>query len=184
MDIPADEISHLSVNGLSRRKTLQLLGAVMAMAGLGLPSRGAAADIGSGQMATLAAMAETIIPRTDTPGAIDAGVPQVLSLLFQRALSAPHRAALLAVIDEVEHVAQGKLGRPFHEAPGVDQHQIMAAFDASNRSDAAYARLKGLILSAYYLSEPGATIELRFEEVPGAWEPRVVMNADTRTWAI
>jgi len=38
-------------------------------------------------------------------------------------------------------------------------------------------------MTGYYLSEPGATQELRYELVPGVWEPAVKMGPDTRAWA-
>ena len=41
-----------------------------------------------------------------------------------------------------------------------------------------------LVFALYYLSEAGATQELRYEHVPGAWEPSIPVTADTRGWAI
>lgn len=35
----------------------------------------------------------------------------------------------------------------------------------------------------YYYSQVGATQELRYELVPGAWEPSVPITAATRAWA-
>ena len=50
--------------------------------------------------------------------------------------------------------------------------------------DPAYGKFKALVLALYYLSEAGATQELRYEHVPGAWEPSLPVTADTRGWAI
>ena len=40
---------------------------------------------------------------------------------------------------------------------------------ASRAHDGAYRKFKWLVLIGYYHSEVGATHELRFELVPGAW---------------
>jgi hypothetical protein len=46
-----------------------------------------------------------------------------------------------------------------------------------------YAALKDLLINLYYLSEPGATVELRYEHVPGVWEASTPITAETRAWA-
>ena len=51
-------------------------------------------------------------------------------------------------------------------------------------ADPAYKKFTGLILSLYYISEPGATQELRYEHVPGVWEPSIAVTADTRGYAL
>jgi hypothetical protein len=50
--------------------------------------------------------------------------------------------------------------------------------------DGVYARFKELVLTLYYLSEPGATQELRYELSPGKWDGWTEMTPDTRAWAV
>jgi len=47
----------------------------------------------------------------------------------------------------------------------------------------AYARFKELLMSAYYLSEVGATQELRLEEVPGPFRGDIPVSEVGRSWA-
>jgi len=47
-----------------------------------------------------------------------------------------------------------------------------------------YIRLKDLVLTTYYLSEPGATRELRFELIPGTWDASMPLGNDRRAWAV
>jgi gluconate 2-dehydrogenase gamma chain len=51
-------------------------------------------------------------------------------------------------------------------------------------NDPAYRRFKELTLTLYYLSETGATKELRYELIPGKWEPATTVGTDTRGWAV
>ena len=68
--------------------------------------------------------------------------------------------------------------------PAARQLELVTAFDRAKLADPAYRKFKNLILSLYYISEPGATQELRYEHVPGAWEPNNPVTLDTRAWAI
>jgi hypothetical protein len=47
-----------------------------------------------------------------------------------------------------------------------------------------YTRLKDLVLTTYYLSEPGATKELRYELIPGVWDASMPLGKDRRAWAV
>ena len=61
---------------------------------------------------------------------------------------------------------------------------MLKAHDAANfKADSDYTRLKELLCVLYYFSKPGATEELRYEHVPGAWEPSIPLTRATRTWA-
>lgn len=126
----------------------------------------------------LAEVTEIIIPRTDTPGARDAGVPEAFDTLMTNWASPGRQAEFRALVQQFG--AAGVL-LPGPPAPLDVVRQIDA--DRLAASDPVYAKFKELVLTLYYLSEAGATKELRYELIPGKWEPGTVIGDDTRTWA-
>ena len=124
------------------------------------------------------------MPRTDTPGARDALVPQRFDALMQNWASADTRAKFSALLDEADAMARAAGASGLAAMPSAKQLEVVTAFDRAKFADPAYRKFKNLILSLYYISEPGATQELRYEHVPGAWEPNIPVTADTRAWAI
>ena len=132
----------------------------------------------------LDAVAETIMPRTDTPGARDAGVPKRFDLLMKTWASPQTRADFTRVLDEIDAAARAADPRGIAALAPAKQLEVVAAYDRAKMADPAYRKFKALILSLYYISEPGATQELRYEHVPGAWEPSIPVTADTRGYAI
>lgn len=123
------------------------------------------------RFALLEQVAETLIPTTDTPGAIASGVPEFVRMMLNDWASDETRAALLGVLDGIESKAWNKHGRGFLELPADRRLEVIRIVDeeAFARQDGAWRKFKGLVLVGYYHSEIGATQELRFELVPGAW---------------
>lgn len=130
------------------------------------------------RFAVLDALAETIMPRTDTPGARDALVAARIDGLMKTWASAQTKLDFARVLDEVDAAAQGLAA----QSP-AQQLESVSAYDKAKTEDAGYTKLKRLIFGLYYLSEAGATQELRYEHVPGAWEPSIPVTADTRGYA-
>lgn len=128
----------------------------------------------------LAAYADTLMPRTDTPGALDAGVPRLFSALLVNWASPQTRASMLEALQGID-AAAGPAG--FAAKPAVERGAILAAYDQANFAAPGYRRLRELVLVLYYSSEPGATVELRYEHAPGAFEPSLPLTAQTRAWA-
>lgn len=136
------------------------------------------------RFAVLDTVAETIIPRTDTPGARDAMVPQRLDRLMSGWASKETQSAFTALLDEIEAAAKAHDPQGLAAMSATRQLDVVSAFDQSKQADPAYRKFKNLVLALYYISEPGATQELRYEHVPGAWEPSIAVTPDTRAWAI
>jgi len=147
-------------------------------------ARGKVRFFAPAQFAVLDAVAETIMPRTDTPGARDALVPVRFDALMQHWASAKTKADVARVLDEIEVAARQKDPAGIAKLSPAQQLEVVAAYDRAKMADPAYKKFKGLILSLYYISEPGATQELRYEHVPGAWEPSIAVTADTRCYAL
>lgn len=138
------------------------------------------------QFATLAEVAEVIIPRTDTPGAKDAGVAESIDSLMTNWASARRRADFRKLIDDIDRTALAADGKPLPALSAEKKVEIVRAYDEEKirGGDQVYSRFKELVLTAYYLSEPGATKELRYELIPGKFEPGVEISPDTRAWAV
>src|SRR4030088_2784831 len=65
------------------------------------------------QGAIVSAVAEIMIPRTDTPGAIDAGVPGFIDLMLKDVYTQKDRERYLGGVAELDAAAQGEQGKKF-----------------------------------------------------------------------
>ena len=179
-------------NGKINRRAL-LLGAVFLVGGAAALTRiarnsvaGTGAVFSLDQFALLERVTDTIIPATDTPGALDAGVPAFMREMLAGWGTAQTQAAMLGVLDRIEKQAWNRYGAGFLELPAERRLELMSEFDAESigRRDAAYTQFKYLVLLGYYQSEIGATQELRYELVPGAWRPCLPLTEVGRASAV
>jgi gluconate 2-dehydrogenase gamma chain len=179
--------------GLDRRDLLRraifLVGGVAALSsfGAGTALAAAAPFFSAPRMALLEQVAETIVPQTDTPGAIAASVPAFFDAMMSAWASPATQAQMTAVLDAVDAYALADCGASFVKlADGAKRTQCLTAFDAAAYAalDPPYRRFKELILLGYYLSEPGATQELRYEQIPGKWRSDVPLAEFGRSWAV
>jgi hypothetical protein len=115
--------------------------------------------------------ADTLIPGTDTPGALAAGVPEFVRDMLDNWASAGTRTEIINVLEAIERQAWAQSGAGFLELAPERRLAVLSRYDheAVSRQDPAYAKFKYLVLVGYYQSEIGATQELRYELVPGAW---------------
>jgi gluconate 2-dehydrogenase gamma chain len=123
------------------------------------------------QFMLLEQVADTLIPGTDTPGALAAGAPGFIRDMLAGWASAGSRAEIIGVLDAIDRQAWAQSGAAFLELSTERRLAVLKRYDedALSRQDPAYAKFKYLVLVGYYQSEIGATEELRYELVPGAW---------------
>jgi hypothetical protein len=138
------------------------------------------------QFALLEQLTEVMIPSTDTPGAIAAGVPAFMRQMLDEWASPATRVEMAEVLEGVEKHAWSKFGAAFVELPPERRHEVARGFDEDRvgRQDLAYGKFKYLVLAGYYHSEIGATQELRYELVPGAWRACVPFSEIGRATAV
>jgi hypothetical protein len=139
----------------------------------------------------VAAIADHILPDTDTPGARAAGVHRFIDALLAESYAAPERKRFLAGLAEVDARARRAAGRPFHECARGDQRAVLEALDReafAGRADpltpSFFRTFKELTLVGYYTSEVGATRELHHAPVPGRYDGCVPLAQVGRTWAV
>lgn len=126
---------------------------------------------------------EIIIPQTDTPGARGAGVPAAFDALMRSWASREHQQEFRALLKAFDAAAVATAGQPLLKLKPQQRIDVIAAYDAEHFKKAPYSKYKELVLKLYYLSEVGATQELRYEHVPGAWDPAVKITPATHAWA-
>lgn len=138
-------------------------------------------------MALLSSLAQTIIPKTDTAGAIEAGVPETLKMLFSDWGDDNHRAYWKAGLKGLQAHFNTVGGADFAKLSSDKQLELLNVYDAKafqNGPDEQFYRdMKSTIATAYYMSEPGASEELAYEAVPGDWKGCVPLSDQPRTWA-
>jgi len=81
------------------------------------------------QRATVAAIAECILPETDTPGARAAGVPGFIELIVAEHYNDDERARFLAGLTEVDARSRAASGRDFVETRPAGQNGILSALE-------------------------------------------------------
>jgi hypothetical protein len=134
------------------------------------------------EMTLLTALSDTIIPTTDTPGAVEAGVPETLQSLATQWGDENYRRYWRLGVKNLSNQLPG-----FSSASPEQQLETLGAYDAKvfagQIEDGFYRDLKRTISTAYYMSEPGATQELAYEPVPGEWIGCVPLAEFPKTWA-
>jgi gluconate 2-dehydrogenase gamma chain len=157
-----------------------------------------------GRFATLIAIADTMVPVTDTPGALAAAVPEKIDGLLRNWASPARRTALVGAIATLDARAVAAHGtgltaltpeqrkavilayepealRAVPRADGLGGFAAMLAGPAV--ADPGYAKLKELIVVTYYMSEIAMTQELIYTHVPGGYTPSVPVTPETRPHA-
>ena len=140
-------------------------------------SGSAARFYSSEEYALVTRISDLIIPRTETPGAVDANVPGYMDGLMtdwaNNETKNAHRSALRQIKVELDRRASGN----FLEASGSEAEQSLVSFDAAafeQDGDASgYKRVKGYVSQSYFATEDGATEELKWVAFPGRWDPSV-----------
>lgn len=103
------------------------------------------------QLARIGAIADAILPRTDTPSATDVGVPAFVDVIVSENYSDADRAAFVANLDAID----------------PNTLDVIEAADRRAEPQRTYWRLKGLVLHGYFTSERVMKDVLHYEVMPG-----------------
>lgn len=141
------------------------------------------------QLALTGVLAELIIPKTDTPGALAVGAHRTVSHLLKACASKQQQAQFIAGLERIDAAARAQGGKPFTALASARQVALLRALDAGSAPFDAndqqfFMRLKSFTAFAYYTSEAGATRELAYAPVPGGFKGNVPLKKIGRNWAL
>lgn len=198
---------------MNRRELLQRVaylmgGAISAPAVLGVLSGCSAkqeetpwqpAFLSKEQGALVAEVAEIMIPRTDTPGAKDAGVPAFIDTMLKDVYEDSDRQRYVSGLKAFDDAARAAHSKGFVELSKAQQTELVRKF----HDEAVAAELaletrpsylqrsfilmtKELTLLGFFTSEPGATQVLQYAAVPGAFNGCVPLAqaGNGKSWAL
>ncbi|GHA89557.1 hypothetical protein GCM10009069_10880 [Algimonas arctica] len=139
------------------------------------------------EMAFLSAFAQTIMPKTETAGAVEAGVPDVLQDLASVWGDSGYRQYWREGVASLVETFKRSSDQDFAELTPQQRLTILRQFDTDvfdgKITHPFYRDAKVTIIQAFYMSEPGASEELAYEPVPGEWIGCVPLSEFPKAWA-
>lgn len=167
--------------------------AAAALRAAGAPATPQGAGFTRPELKILTKAADVIVPVTDTPGAVAAGVPAFIDALARHWMLPEELAQFRAGLADLDRRAQQLYRRGFAACSTAQATEILQALRASSPYQGRtfelaariedpkapfYLRLRDLAFYGYFTSEIGSTRELRYVPVPGHFDGDV----DIKKW--
>jgi hypothetical protein len=150
-------------------------------------ARGARAGqaLTAAQTAEVRALADTILPRTDSPGALDVGAPEFFDLLLAEWYSDGDKDALLRGLDALTERCRVEHGKPIADLDADARLAFAQSIDGKrgelSSPEGAYARMKENLVFAFLTSEPISKLTSTTPIRPGRFDGCIpVLPAESR----
>ncbi|MGH8038126.1 MAG: gluconate 2-dehydrogenase subunit 3 family protein [Stenotrophomonas sp.] len=188
---------------MDRRDLLKMIVAATGAAMVGLPAlvngqvpaAGAKTAFSAADVATLDEIADTILPRTRTPGAKDAGTGAFMAQFVTDCYTAGQQAAFHAGLADIDKRAGGH----FNALAPAARTELLRTLDAEARKRAVdvgdtgtaegdkamphyFTMIKQLTIFGYFTSKVGATEALQYVAVPGRYDGDLAYVPGTPAW--
>lgn len=139
-------------------------------------------------------LAEIIIPKTDTPGAKDVGVPGFIDVMVKECFKPEDQELFTTGLKEFDEGAKSAKGDLFVDLSDEDRvayvkqvhdEAVTAMSNPENRDKPRpfVLTVKELTLVGFFTSQPGAEQVLQYEAVPGAYKGCIPLAEVGKTWA-
>lgn len=160
--------------------------------------------LGRSAFALLSAFADTIIPVTDTPGALAANVPALVDAMLANWAAPATRDEVIAALGRMDAAATAQKGKAFAALTAAERTAFLTDYDRTalkpvppppgaksanpfapivSVTDNGYHRTKGLVVALFLSSEVALTHEQVYEHVPGTWVPSLKITPGMRPFA-
>ncbi len=151
------------------------------------------------QAETVSAMTEVLLPKTDTPGALDLNVDVFVDLMCKKYLSESDQQHVMQGCEAFMQNCKGTYGKDF---PKLSEEQkaeaIRQAGESANTFNPAvwgsplgeqepldfYRRVKQFTLIGYFTSEEIGKNVLNYDPIPGEYNPCMPVEDVGNAWTI
>jgi hypothetical protein len=126
----------------------------------------------AGQRALMTALSERVMPTTDTPGAIAAGVPEFIEKLLADWALPDERTPIVAGLDALEARSQADYKVAGAQATPEQQDALLTLAMEDKLPGGAdfFNKFRQLVITGYFTSEVGITKERKYLPVPGRYD--------------
>ena len=148
---------------------------------------------------TIAAILDMILPRTDTPGALDVKsdifIDKVIAKTYIEEAQAKMRSEIAAFNSECEK----SFGNTFAELNPSDKEKVLQAAEANSgkfspgvwgtpvgkqETIGFYRSIKSMAIWAYFTSEEIGKNVLAYDPIPGTYEPCMPLSEGQNRWSL
>lgn len=151
------------------------------------------------QKTTVAALVDRILPPTDTPGAVDVGVPEFVDFMLAEGYRESQVELFVAGLDRLEAISRSLTENrsPFAELPPAEQDSVLkeieaeelaanpnpfAALFSAGQDRSFFALAKELTIVGYFTSEPVVKNQFTFSHAAGSYDPCVELKPGDKPW--
>lgn len=144
------------------------------------------------QAETIAEIAETILPKTNTPGAKEIGVPQFIDKMVKDTFDKKGQEEFLKGLEIFENECNSKYGKSFMELSQKEREEFLMMQETENPKSGMnlwginlepsaapatfYKKVKGLTLFGFYTSQGIGEKILAYDPVPGEYIACMPLN--------
>jgi gluconate 2-dehydrogenase gamma chain len=139
------------------------------------------------QAAVAGAAADRILPRTNTPGAADVGVPAFLDRFYGEFMTDAERTLFVAGLDAIEAAAKSAHSASFASLTTAQQDTVLRAVATAqqNQTPSSFGLIRSTTILGYFSSEKVAKDVLNYDPVPGGFDPCMPLDqARGRDWFV
>lgn len=126
------------------------------------------------QMAQLRALADTILPTTDTPGALDVGAPEFFDLLLAEWYPESERSEIVNGMNALEERCRQSFSKPFAELDATNRAAFLNTVDGVRSTRGSpediYGRIKDGLIFGFVTAKPISELTRTTPIIPGRFD--------------
>lgn len=192
---------HLKLSDMERRELLKLIALATGSTLIGgellfsgcKSGTAEATSMASVDVALLDEIAETIIPKTNTPGAKEVETGKFIKLMVTDCYEEKDQKIFLQGLTKLDEACKKMHSTGFMKASAQQRNDLLVSIDKEAKEynknkkqgdpNHYFTMLKQLTLLGFFTSKPGATQALRYVAVPGRYDGCVPYTKGEKAWA-
>lgn len=137
------------------------------------------------QARLISAISNTLLPATDTPGALDVGVPQYIDTMVGKYTEEEEQQAFVTALTKFDEDAKAANGKSFASLSAEEQNAYLKKVAEAGEGN-FFRQIKGMVFRGYFTSETVGKEVLNFLQIPGEYKACIPLSEvpNGRAWTL